>query len=166
MFSCCLPVSRGQGRGRSLKRGSEDSTFRYARLRIRTQSRRRLWPFARRDRESSTRVKEEQQVVEENPRTMSCIEEPVSHTTEGQERPEVSVATWGSGDPGPVDGQPGTPPPKPPRRFRPPTPKQPRFNRQLKVFTSDLDYSSHVNQTGPEHLESKEAEISGEKLGK
>ncbi|XP_054583616.1 uncharacterized protein LOC129151744 [Eptesicus fuscus] len=41
---------------------------------------------------------------------------------------------------------------------RPPTPKHPRFHRQRKVFTRDLDYGAHVNQTGQEHLEPKEAE--------
>lgn len=106
----------------------------------------------------------EQQLLEEDPRAMSSSEGLVSHTTQGQGRPEVSVATWGSGEPGPVDGQPGTPPPKPPRLPRHPTPKQPRFNRQLKVFTSDLDYGDHGNQTGPEPLEPKEAEPKGEKL--
>ena len=119
----------------------------------------------------------EQQLAEEEPCDMGSSEGPVSHTTEGQERSEVSVATWGSGDPGPVDGQPGTPPPEPPRLFRPPTPKQPRFpmpptlkqprfNRQLKVFTSDLYCGAHVNQTGLEHPEPKETEPKGERLGK
>nr|KAF6331900.1 hypothetical protein mPipKuh1_008203 [Pipistrellus kuhlii] len=126
---------------------------------------------------SSTFIKVEQQLPEEEPCDMGSSVGPVSHTTEGQERPEVSVATWGSGDPGPVDGQPGTPPLEPPRLFRPSTLKQPRFpmsptlkqsrlNRQLKVFTSDLYHSSHVNQIGPEYPEPKEAKINGENLVK
>lgn len=103
---------------------------------------------------------------EEEPSDMGSNESLVSHTIEGQERPEVSVATWGSGDPGPVDGQPGTPLRKRPRFPRTVPPRQLGFNQQLKVFTSDVDYTDHVNQTGPEHPEPKEAVFKGEKLGK
>ncbi|XP_054583612.1 uncharacterized protein LOC129151740 [Eptesicus fuscus] len=155
-------------RGRGLKRGSDESICQRARRWVRTQSRRRLWPFSRRNPKSSTYVKKEQQLLEEDP---------MSHTTKRQGRREVRVATWGCGEPRPVDGQPGTLPPNMPRFFgpvtpkqprfpRPPSPKQPWFNRQLTIFTRDLDYSAHVNQTGPEHLEAKEAEPKGEKLGK
>ncbi|XP_028006285.2 fibrous sheath CABYR-binding protein-like [Eptesicus fuscus] len=165
MFSCCLPVCRGRG----LKRGSDESICQRARRWVRTQSRRRVWPFSRRNPKSSTYVKKEQQLLEESPCDMGSSEGPVSHTTEGQDRPEVRVATWASGEPEPVDGQPGTPPPKlptlfwpptpkPTRFYRPPTPKHPRFHRQRKVFTRDLDYGAHVNQTGQEHLKPKEAE--------
>ncbi|KAK1334533.1 hypothetical protein QTO34_005539 [Cnephaeus nilssonii] len=150
------PVCRGRG----LKRGSDESYIPTCPPLGPAQSRRRLWPFARRERESSTYVKKEQQLLEEDP---------MSHTTKRQGRREVRVATWGCGEPRPVDGQPGTLPPKLPRFFgpvtpkqprfpRPPSPKQPWFNRQLTIFTRDLDYSAHVNQTGPEHLEAKEPE--------
>nr|KAF6331920.1 hypothetical protein mPipKuh1_008219 [Pipistrellus kuhlii] len=88
---------------------------------------------------------------------MGHNESQVSHTTAGQERPEVSVATWGSGEPGPVDGQPRTSLPMPRRLFGPLTPEQTRFNRQLKVFPSDLDYGAHVNQTGLKYLHPKKA---------
>ncbi|KAK1334538.1 hypothetical protein QTO34_005544 [Cnephaeus nilssonii] len=156
MFSCCLPVCRGRG----LKRGSDESICRCARCWVQAQPRRRLWPFSRRNPKSSAYVKKEQQLLEEDP---------MSHTTKRQGRREVRVATWGSGEPRPLAGQPGTLPPKLPRFFgpvtpkqprfpRPPSPKQPWFNRQLTIFTRDLDYSAHGNQTGPENLEAKEAE--------
>ncbi|KAK1334520.1 hypothetical protein QTO34_005526 [Cnephaeus nilssonii] len=73
--------------------------------------------------QSSTQVKVEQQVVEEDSFPMSSSEGPVSHTTEGQDRPEVSVATWVSGQPGPVDGHRRTPPLKPLRPHEPSTSK-------------------------------------------
>ncbi|KAK1334534.1 LOW QUALITY PROTEIN: hypothetical protein QTO34_005540, partial [Cnephaeus nilssonii] len=170
----CFRVVSPCAEDRGLKRGSDESIFRRARRWIRTQSRRRLGPFARRERESSTCVKKEQQLLEESPCDMGPG--PVSHTTEGQDRPEVRVATWASGEPGPVDGQPGTPPRQPPRLFwpptpkptrfhRPPTPKHPWFHRQRKVFTRDLDYGAHVNRLARSTWNPKEAEPKGEKLG-
>lgn len=53
-----------------------------------------------------------QEQLDEDPWPMSSSEAPVSHTTEGQSRLEVSEATWRSGEPGPVDGLRGTPSPK------------------------------------------------------
>nr|KAF6331886.1 hypothetical protein mPipKuh1_008189 [Pipistrellus kuhlii] len=82
----------------------------------------------------------------------------MSHTTEGQERPEVSVATWGSGDPGPVDGQPGTPPPKPPRPHKPPNLKPRSSNRRMATFNSVLEHYACINRSRPGDLEPMEAE--------
>ncbi|XP_054575904.1 basic proline-rich protein-like [Eptesicus fuscus] len=144
MFSCCLPVSRG----RCLQRGSEESVFSRGRRWIRTWTQRkgRLWPFSRRRRsESPTRakerpqlVKEEPQLVHEDPRPMPSREGPVSHTTEGQRRPEVRVAAWGSGEPGPMGAGRRTPPPEPHRPHQPPTwmPFSPNTRRLL--FNSGL----------------------------
>ncbi|KAK1334492.1 hypothetical protein QTO34_005498 [Cnephaeus nilssonii] len=154
MFSCCLPVCRDQG----LKRGSNESIFRRARRWIRTQSRRRLWPFARRDLERSTQIKEEQQLVQEDPFPMSRSEGPVSHTTEGQGRPEVRVATWAAGEPGPMGGWRRTPPPKPPRPNKPPTSKPLSPYMQMQIFYDDLKRYAPVNITILEDLEPNEAE--------
>nr|KAF6314870.1 hypothetical protein mMyoMyo1_008645 [Myotis myotis] len=100
--------------------------------------------------QSSTHVTVEQQLIHEDP--IPSLESPVSHTPEGQKMPEPSVANCGSGEPGPVDGQQGSPPPKTPRN-----------HWLLKVYTSDLEYRAHDKQTGPGHLEPKEAEHKGEK---
>nr|KAF6331889.1 hypothetical protein mPipKuh1_008192 [Pipistrellus kuhlii] len=162
MFFQTLPpprVSRSQGRGRDLKRGNEDSTFRHAHHWIRTQSRRRLWPFAQREPESSTQIKMEQQRVQEDPFAMSKSEGPVSHTTEGQDRPEVRVATWASGEPGPVGGRRRTPPPKLPRLHKLPTSKLLSPNTQMPIFNYDLKCSAPVNNTWQEDLEPNEAEL-------
>ncbi|KAK1334527.1 hypothetical protein QTO34_005533 [Cnephaeus nilssonii] len=161
MFSCCLPVCRGRG----LKRGSDESIFRRARRWIRTQSRRRLWPFARRDPARSTQIKVGQQLVQEDPFPMSRSGGPVSHTTEGQGRPEVRVVTWAAGEPGPVGGWRKTPPPKPPRPNKPPTSKPLSPNMRMAIFNSILKYYADVNDTRPEDLEPKQAEPKGEKVG-
>nr|KAF6433886.1 hypothetical protein HJG59_008936 [Molossus molossus] len=102
---------------------------------------------------------------------MSTNEGQVSHTLEGQSRPEVSVATWAAGDPGLVDGRgkkipPPKPPrlhrpqpiPKPPRLHRPPTPPWPKMDRQLKVFNCNWELGADVNWTRPDDMEPKEAE--------
>ncbi|KAK1334601.1 hypothetical protein QTO34_005608 [Cnephaeus nilssonii] len=107
---------------------------------------------------SSTQIKVEQQLVEEDPFPMSRSEGPVSHTTEGQGRPEVSVATWASGEPGPVDGWRRTPPPKPSRPNMPTTSKPLSPNMQMAIFNSMLKYYASVNDTRLEDLEPKEAE--------
>lgn len=96
---------------------------------------------------------------------MSTGEGQVIHTVEGQTRPAVSVATWGSGDPGPVDGQGGIPSLKPPKCYRPLTPKQPMMDRQLKIFSCNLEHGDDVNCTRPDDLEAKEAEPRGEQVG-
>ncbi|KAK1334589.1 hypothetical protein QTO34_005596 [Cnephaeus nilssonii] len=153
MFSCCLPVCRGRG----LKRGSDESIFRRARRWIRTQPRRRLWPFARQDLESSTQIKVEQQLVEDDPCLMSRSEGPVSHTTEGQGRPEVSVATWVSGEPGPVGGW-RTPPPKMPRLYKPRALKPLSPDTQRAIFKYVLELYGPLNDTRLEDQEPKEAE--------
>nr|KAF6314915.1 hypothetical protein mMyoMyo1_008690 [Myotis myotis] len=140
MFSCCLPVCRGRG----LNRGSNESVFRRARRWIRAQPRRRLWPFARRDAESSTQVNVLHLVVEEDPWPLDWT---VGHSTEGQERPEESVATERSGDPGPLGGLRRIPPPKPPRLHKPPTSKPLNQNTRMAIF-----------KTRSEDLETIEAE--------
>ncbi|KAK1342079.1 hypothetical protein QTO34_016832 [Cnephaeus nilssonii] len=174
MFSCCLPVSRG----RCLQRGSDESVFSRGRrwIRARTQRKGRLWPFSRRRRsevtqESATRakegpnlvkeeqkpVKEEQELVHEDPRPMSLREGPVSHTALGQSRPEVRVATWASGEPGPMSAG-RTPPPEPHRPHQPPTSKPLSPNRRMALFNSVLGCCACGNRTRPEDLEPKEAE--------
>nr|KAF6331887.1 hypothetical protein mPipKuh1_008190 [Pipistrellus kuhlii] len=84
---------------------------------------------------------------------MSKSEWPVSHTPEGQDRPEVRVATWASGEPGPVSGWRRTPPPKPPGRHKPTTSKPSSPNTQMAIFNYDLECSAPVNNTGQEDLE-------------
>ncbi|XP_054583621.1 uncharacterized protein LOC129151748 [Eptesicus fuscus] len=158
MFSCCLPVCRDRG----LKRGSDESRFRRARRWIRTQSR-RLWPFARRDQERSTLIKEEQQLVEEDSFPMSRSEGPVSHTTEGQDSPEVCVATWAAGEPGPVVWR--TPRGRPTSIQRPPTTKLLRPNMHMLIFNYYLRRYEPVTDTIWEDLESKEAEPQGKEVG-
>ncbi|KAK1342045.1 hypothetical protein QTO34_016798 [Cnephaeus nilssonii] len=161
------------GSGRCLKRGSDESVFSRGRhwIRTRTQSKGRLWPFSRRRHsESPTRakegpnlVKEEPQLVHEDPRPMPSREGPVSHTTEGQRRPEMHVATWESGEPGPMGAGRRTPPPEPHRPHQPPTSKPLSPNRRKALFTSVLQCCACGNRTRPEDLEPKEAEPKGEK---
>nr|KAF6433838.1 hypothetical protein HJG59_008890 [Molossus molossus] len=86
MFSCCLPVTRGRG----LKRGSDESRFGRGRRWTWTPPR-RLWPFSRRDLESSTQNKEDRQMTNEDLRPMSTNEGQVSLTMEGHSRPESST---------------------------------------------------------------------------
>ncbi|CAK6434021.1 unnamed protein product [Pipistrellus nathusii] len=81
---------------------------------------------------------------------MSSSEEPVSHITKDQSRPEVRVATWGSGEPGLVSVT-----------RRPPTPKQARVDRQLKIFNCIIEHGAYIKRTGPADLEPKEAESKG-----
>nr|KAF6331880.1 hypothetical protein mPipKuh1_008183 [Pipistrellus kuhlii] len=88
---------------------------------------------------------------------MSKSEGPVSHTTEGQDRPEVRVATWATGEPGPMSGQ-RTPPPKLPRPNKPPTSKPLSPNTKRAIFNSLLEHSGRVNNTWQEDLEPNEAE--------
>nr|KAF6314912.1 hypothetical protein mMyoMyo1_008687 [Myotis myotis] len=145
MFSCCRPVCRGQG----LNRGSDESVFRRDRRWMRAQPRRRLWPFARREAESSTQVNVLHLVVEEDPWPLDWT---VGHSTEGQERPEESVATGGSGDPGPMDGWRRTPPRKPLRLRKSLTWKPLSPNTRRAIFNTrweDLE---------PNDAETKEAE--------
>nr|KAF6374383.1 hypothetical protein mPipKuh1_009602 [Pipistrellus kuhlii] len=169
MFSCCLPVS--QGRGQGLQRGSEEIGFSRGRRWIRTQRKGRLWPFSQRSteviQESSTRakerpqlVKEKKQLVHEDPRPTPSKKGPVSHTTEGQSRPEVRVATWGSGEPGPMGAGTWTPPPEPQlhRPHKPPTSKPLSPNRQMARFNSVLQCCGCCNYTRPEDHEPQEAE--------
>nr|KAF6314913.1 hypothetical protein mMyoMyo1_008688 [Myotis myotis] len=127
MFSCCLPVCRGRG----LNRGSDESVFRRAHRWIRAHPRRRLWPFARREVESSTQVNVQHLVVEEDPWPLDWT---VGHSMEGQERPEESVATGGPGDPGPVGRSRRIPPPKPPRLHKPSTSKPLFQNTKMAIF--------------------------------
>ncbi|KAK1334530.1 hypothetical protein QTO34_005536, partial [Cnephaeus nilssonii] len=79
---------------------------------------------------------------------MSRSEGPVSHTTEGQGRPEVCVATWAAGEPGPVGRWRRTPPPKPLRPNKPPTSKPLSPNRQMAIFNSVLERYARVNNKG------------------
>ncbi|KAK1334491.1 hypothetical protein QTO34_005497 [Cnephaeus nilssonii] len=119
-----------------------------------------------REQKRSTQIKEEQQLVQEDSFPMSRMEGLVSHTTEGQGRPEVRVATWAAGEPGPVGGWRRTPPPKPPRPNKPPTSKPLSPNMQMAIFNSMLKYYADVNDTRPEDLEPKQAEPKGEKVGR
>ncbi|KAK1342011.1 hypothetical protein QTO34_016764 [Cnephaeus nilssonii] len=116
--------------------------------------------------ERPKQVKEELQLVHEDPRPTPSREGPVSHTTEGQRRPEVRVATWGSGEPGPMGAGRRTPPPEPHRPHQPPTSKPLSPNRQKALFNSVLQCCACGNRTRPEDLEPKEAEPKGEKLGR
>nr|KAF6433845.1 hypothetical protein HJG59_008897 [Molossus molossus] len=78
----------------------------------------------------------------------------VSHTMEGQSRPEVSEATWGFGDPG--LGQGGIPSPKLPSLYRPPILKRPRMGKKVRFVNCDLEHSADVKCTRPDDLEPKE----------
>ncbi|KAK1342013.1 hypothetical protein QTO34_016766 [Cnephaeus nilssonii] len=136
-------------------------------IRTRTQRQGRL----RRHSESSTRakerpkrVKEEPQLVHEDPSPTPSREGPVSHTTEGQRRPEVRAATWGSGEPGPMGAGRRTPPPEPHRPHQPPTSKLLSPNRRKALFNSVLQCCACGNRTRTEDLEPKDAEPKGEKL--
>ncbi|KAK1342039.1 hypothetical protein QTO34_016792 [Cnephaeus nilssonii] len=171
MFSCCLPVSRG----RCLKRGSDESVFSRGRRWIRTWTQRkgRLWPFSRRrhsevTQESSTRandwmnmILEQPQLLYEYPCPMCLREVLVSHTTLGQRRPEVRVAAWGSGEPGPMGAGRWTPPPEPHRPHQPPTQKPFSPNTRRLLFNSGLP----IFGPRPPDLEPMEAEPKGEKVG-
>nr|KAF6433849.1 hypothetical protein HJG59_008901 [Molossus molossus] len=150
MFSCCLPVSRR----RDLQNGSNESIYRRAHRWARTQPR-RLWPFSRRDTESSSQVIEEQ-LVDGDP--VSTSEGQVSHTMEGQGRPEVSVATWESVEPGPKDSLIETPPQKPPRLHSPPPLKPPRLASPLTLSDSNLEPHIQDQRTRSKNLEPKKAE--------
>ena len=68
--------------------------------------------------------------------------------------PKVTVATWGFGDPGPVDG-----------RRRTQTLKLHRLPRQLMISEFNPKQGVHVKQSRLEDLEPKEAEHKSEKLG-
>ncbi|KAK1342038.1 hypothetical protein QTO34_016791 [Cnephaeus nilssonii] len=159
MFSCCLPVSRG----RCLKRGSDESVFSHGRrwIRTRTQRQGRLWPFSRRRHsESSTLVNdwinmivEQPQLLYEYPRPM-CLREGPVQATEGQRRPEVRVAAWGSGEPGPMGAGRRTPPPEPHRPHQPPTRKLFSPNTRRLLFNSGLP----IFGPRPPDLEPMEAE--------
>nr|KAF6314868.1 hypothetical protein mMyoMyo1_008643 [Myotis myotis] len=155
MFSCCLPVCRRRG----LNRGSDESVFRRARRWIRALPRRRLWPFAQRDMESSTQVNVQHLVVEEDPWPLEWT---VAHTVDHQERPEVNVVTGGSGEPGPVGGWRRTPPPKPPRPNKPPTSKPLSPNTRMAIFNDVLERYARISNTRREDPEPREAEPKGE----
>ena len=88
-----------------------------------------------------------------------------SHTTKCQERPEVRVDSWETGEPGPVGGWRRTPPPKPPRPNKPPTSKPLSPNTRRAIFNSVLERYATVNNTGREDLEPNEAEAKGEEVG-
>ncbi|KAK1342012.1 hypothetical protein QTO34_016765, partial [Cnephaeus nilssonii] len=103
-------------------------------------------------------IVEEPQLIYEYPRPMCLREGPVSHTTEGQRRPEVRVATWGSGEPGPMGAGRWTPPPEPHKPHQPPTLKLLSPNRPMALFNSVLQCCACGNRTRPEDLEPKEAE--------
>nr|KAF6331888.1 hypothetical protein mPipKuh1_008191 [Pipistrellus kuhlii] len=100
----------------------------------------------------------EQQLVQEDPFLMSRSDRAVSHTTEGQVRPEVRVATWAIGEPGPVSGRRRIPPPKPPRPNKPLTSKPLSPNTKRAIFNSLLERSGRVNNTRQEDVEPNEAE--------
>ncbi|XP_054583609.1 uncharacterized protein LOC129151736 [Eptesicus fuscus] len=91
---------------------------------------------------------EKQQMLDGDPRPM-C-------TSEGQSRPEVRVARWWAGEPGPVDGRTRSPPRKRPRPHCPPHPKPLRLQRQLLIPT--LDHGVHLQTARPRDLERREAE--------
>nr|KAF6331916.1 hypothetical protein mPipKuh1_008215 [Pipistrellus kuhlii] len=116
--------------------------------------------------QSSTRIKEQQELVEEEPPPPPHVpqRELVSHTTEGQGRPEVSVATWAAGEPGPVGRlRRRPPPPKPPRPNKPPTLKPLSPNTRRAIFSPILRlHYTHVDRSRPEDLEPQQAEPQGE----
>nr|KAF6433878.1 hypothetical protein HJG59_008928 [Molossus molossus] len=152
MFSCCLPVSRGRG----LQRGGSESLFRRGRRWVRTQPR-RLWPFTRRASERTTQDIERQQLIDTDPSPISTIEGQVGGTTEGQSRPEVSVPTWGSGEPAPLGswktallGQPGL--------RQPPTWEPLSLQTLFLSFNFDLEPGAYVQHTRAHDLEPQEAE--------
>nr|KAF6374381.1 hypothetical protein mPipKuh1_009600 [Pipistrellus kuhlii] len=98
---------------------------------------------------------------------MPSREGPVSHTTEGQSRPEVRVATWGSGEPGPMGAGTWTPPPEPQplRPHKPPTSKPLSPNRRMALFNSVLQCCGCCYHTRPEDPEPQEAEPKGKMVG-
>ena len=112
-------------------------------------------------------VKEEPQLVHEDPRPTPSREGPVSHTTEGQSRPDVRVATWGPGEPGPMGAGTWTPPPEPQphRPHEPPTSKPLSPNRRRALFSLVRHCCGCRNLTRPEDPEPQEAEPEGEKVG-
>ncbi|KAF6125229.1 hypothetical protein HJG60_009750 [Phyllostomus discolor] len=97
---------------------------------------------------------EEQQLVNEDPHSVSTSEGQVYHMTKGQNRPKVTVATWRSGDPGPMDGWRRTPPLK-----------LPGLHSQFTISSCSLEHSAHIKHTRLNDLEPKEAESKGEKVG-
>nr|KAF6433884.1 hypothetical protein HJG59_008934 [Molossus molossus] len=152
MFSCCLPVSRGRG----LKRGGSGSLFRRGRRWVRTQPR-HLWPFTRRASERTTQDIERQQLIDTDPSPISTIEGQVGGATQGQNRPEVSVPTWGSGEPAPLGSwktalleQPGL--------RQPPTWEPLSLQTLFLSFNFDLEPGAYVQQTRAGDSEPQEAE--------
>lgn len=81
------------------------------------------------------------------------IELTMSYSTEGQERPEESLSTAGSGDPGPVGGGRRTPPPK-----------QPRIRKSLTWKPLSPNTRRAIFNTRREDLEPIEAEPKGEEV--
>ncbi|XP_054576205.1 skin secretory protein xP2-like [Eptesicus fuscus] len=102
-------------------------------------------------------IVEQPHLLYEYPRPMCLREGPVSHTALGQRRPEVRVATWASGEPGPM-GAGRTPPPQRHRPHQPPNSKQLSPNRPRALFNSVLQCCACGNRTSPEDLEPLEAE--------
>ncbi|XP_054576270.1 uncharacterized protein LOC129150105 [Eptesicus fuscus] len=98
-------------------------------------------------------IVEQPHLLYEYPRPMCLREGPVSHTALGQRRPEVRVATWGSGEPGPMGAGRWTPPPEPHRPHQPPT------RKPFSPNTRRLHFNSGLPIFGPrQDLEPKEAE--------
>ncbi|XP_066237974.1 uncharacterized protein [Saccopteryx leptura] len=135
-------------------------------------------------------VKSTQEQLEEGePHIISTTVAQVHRSSDVPYRPAESVATWASGDLGPVDDLSRSPLPEPPRvwrRSRPPTPYRlrrsllfttpnfprippltlPRVQRtpspkppRLTMSESSLQQGARANQTEANHLEPKEAEL-------
>ncbi|KAK1334526.1 LOW QUALITY PROTEIN: hypothetical protein QTO34_005532 [Cnephaeus nilssonii] len=166
MFSCCLPVCRGQASREAVMRvysdvpaaGSELSPDEGCGPLHGGTRRHRAGPDPGAEgpgaeaavTKRSTQIKVEQQLVEED---SSRSEGPVSHTTEGQ---AVLKCVWPPGrlgSPGPL-----TPQGKPTSIQRPPTSKLLRPNMHMLIFNYYLRRYEPVNDTIWEDLEPKEAE--------
>ena len=85
---------------------------------------------------------QEECLVDRDPHPDSTSDGQVCQMTEGQNRPKVTVAIKGPGEPRPMNCWKRTPPLKPTR-----------LHWQLKISSSNLEHSAHIKHMGPDDLE-------------